>query len=108
MAFEQNDLSGALFQNGEKKSVKHPDYSGSCKIGGVDYWVSAWDKISAGGKEYISLAFKVKEAKPAAEAPPTAAEKPTPAQPAANGKAEQKMQPKTGSKFDDMADDIPF
>jgi hypothetical protein len=62
MAYEQRDGQGSLFKNDEKKEAKHPDYRGSCKLNGVEYWISAWIKEGAKGK-WMSLALQPKEDK---------------------------------------------
>jgi uncharacterized protein (DUF736 family) len=61
MAFEQRDGSGALFKNERKQSDRHPDYTGSAMINGVDVGVSAWVKKSSSGKSFFSLAFNPKQ-----------------------------------------------
>ncbi len=60
---ERKDNSGALFPNDRKETDNHPDRTGSCRIGGVDYWISGWIKEGDKG-QYMSLSFKPKEAKP--------------------------------------------
>ncbi len=69
MAYEQRNLQGSLFKNGRKETDKHPDYNGSCMIGDVEYWISAWIKRPEGKDPFMSLAFKPKDnqAKPAAQ-----------------------------------------
>ena len=62
MAFEQKDMSGSLFKNERKENEKHPDYNGTAKINGQEYWMNAWIKESKGGKKFFSFSFKVKEA----------------------------------------------
>lgn len=57
--YEQKDMSGSLFKN-EKKSDKHPDYKGSCVIGGVEYWQSVWVKKDRNGNSYMSQSFTAK------------------------------------------------
>lgn len=64
MGYEQRDMSGSLFKNADKASDNHPDYSGSCLIGGTEYWMSAWLKESESGRRWMSFSFKPKEAKP--------------------------------------------
>ncbi len=59
---------GALFKNLKKDSEKHPDYKGNVNVGGTDYWLSAWLRVSKDGKTYMSLALQPKdEQKPAAK-----------------------------------------
>jgi len=49
-----NDMKGVLF-NAEKKSEKHPDYTGNVVINGVEYRLAAWKRTSKKGQNYISL-----------------------------------------------------
>lgn len=60
MAFEQNDNSGSLFKNDRKTESNHPDYTGTAKIGGVEFWMSAWLKEANSGKKFMSFSFKPK------------------------------------------------
>lgn len=69
MAYETKDNTGSLFQNKEKKSDNHPDYSGSMRINGVDMWISGWRKTSGNGTQFLSLAFKPKDGTSARPAP---------------------------------------
>jgi hypothetical protein len=63
MAFEQKDMSGALFKNEDRDAEKNqPHYQGSCKIDGVEYWQSAWVKTAKSGKTYMSFSYEKKEA----------------------------------------------
>lgn len=68
MAYEQRDNSGSVFKNDRKEKEGHPDWKGSAKIDGVEYWVSGWDKSGQKGP-WRSLSFQRKEAKPVAAAP---------------------------------------
>jgi uncharacterized protein (DUF736 family) len=61
MAYEQKDNSGSLFQNKEKRNENFPDYSGSVRIEGADWWISGWKKQSKDGKTYLSLSVKRKD-----------------------------------------------
>jgi uncharacterized protein (DUF736 family) len=53
---------GALFRNDDKTEEKHPDYRGNLNVGGTDFWLSAWLKVSKKGTKYMSLAIKPKNA----------------------------------------------
>jgi hypothetical protein len=64
--FETKDNSGGLFRN-EKKDASHPkwpDYSGTARVAGVDYWISGWVKTTKDGKKYFGLTLKPKEGSP--------------------------------------------
>jgi len=63
MAYEQKDNSGSLFRNERKTTQNHPDFTGSVKVGGVEYWLSAWTKPpkDATKKGFFSLAFTPKD-----------------------------------------------
>lgn len=65
---DNKELQGVLFPH-DKQTDKSPDFKGSCKIGGVDYYVAAWKRTSQAGNGYLSLAFQVKEAKQKQTAP---------------------------------------
>ncbi len=56
--FEHNDDSGSMFVNERKTKPNHPDRTGSCKVGGVNYRVSGWIKPGKNGKkDWLSIAF---------------------------------------------------
>lgn len=57
---EQRDNSGTVSANAKKSDPKHPDYKGNCTIGGVEYWVSGWNKVGSFGP-FVSLAFEKKD-----------------------------------------------
>lgn len=71
MAFEQKDNSGAIFRNERKEKDTHPDRTGSCMIGGKEYWVSGWIKEHDTKGSWLSLAFKPKDEKPASKPAPS-------------------------------------
>ncbi|MDF1690705.1 MAG: hypothetical protein P1U35_14000 [Cycloclasticus sp.] len=56
-----NTNSGAIFPAREKKSEKHPDMTGSLNVGGVEYYVSAWTKVSKQGQKFLSLSVNPKQ-----------------------------------------------
>ncbi len=61
MAYEQRDNSGSLFKNDKKEKENHPDYKGSCMVGGVEMWMSSWLKTSGSGTKFMSFSFQPKE-----------------------------------------------
>jgi hypothetical protein len=67
MAYDNNN-SGILSKNERKESEKHPEYTGTCEVDGVEYWISAWVKEGKeggkmAGKKFFSLSFNPKEQK---------------------------------------------
>ena len=56
MTFD-NTNRGALFVNTNKKTEKHPDYSGTVNINGTDHFISGWKKTSKGGQTYLSISI---------------------------------------------------
>lgn len=70
MAFQQRDMSGALFRNEEKTEETHSDYKGSAKINDVEYWVNGWiNTAKRTGKKYMSIRFTLKETTPRSPVP---------------------------------------
>jgi uncharacterized protein (DUF736 family) len=57
-----NTNRGVLFRNDKKESEKHPDFTGSMDVGGVDHYLSAWVKESKQGKKFFSISIKPKDA----------------------------------------------
>jgi len=60
MAYEMKDGQGSLFKNDRKTSDKGPDYKGSLKLNGEEYWIAAWIKDGKKGK-WMSLSVVPKE-----------------------------------------------
>jgi len=56
-----NTNRGVLFRNDKKESEKHPDFTGSIDVGGVDHYLSGWIKESKQGKKFFSLSVKAKQ-----------------------------------------------
>ena len=56
-----NNNRGVLFKNNEKKTDKHPDYTGSATIDNEDKYMSAWINESKSGKSYLKISFSKKE-----------------------------------------------
>jgi hypothetical protein len=65
MAYD-NTNSGMMARNENLKTDKHPEFSGSINVEGVDYWLSAWvNEGKPGGKmegrKYFSIKINRKE-----------------------------------------------
>ena len=65
MAYD-NTNSGMMMRNDRRQTDKHPEFTGSINIEGVDYWISAWvnegkpgSKIE--GKKYFSIKVNRKD-----------------------------------------------
>lgn len=74
MAYD-NTNSGILARNENRKTDKHPEFTGSINVDGVDYWISAWvNEGKAGGKmegkKYFSLKVNAKEQRAPAQGRP--------------------------------------
>ena len=65
MSYVQKDNSGSLFKNDKRESDNHPKAKGSAQIDGVEYWVSAWTKVTKDGDKWQSLSFQKKDDKSA-------------------------------------------
>lgn len=72
MASDRTDNNGALFKNDRKEQEKHPDYTGSAVVDGIEYYLSAWIKEPSGKAKakWMSVAFTRKDAKRAVNTPP--------------------------------------
>ena len=55
-----NTNRGVLFKAKDRKSDKHPEYTGSMNVDGTDHWLSAWVNESKAGQKYFSLSIKPK------------------------------------------------
>lgn len=54
MAYQHKEGQGSLFKN-EKQNERQPDLRGSIMIKGVTYNISAWNRTSQNGRQYLSL-----------------------------------------------------
>lgn len=54
MAYQHKEGQGSLFKN-EKQNDRQPDFKGSIMIKGVTYNISAWNRTSQNGRQYLSL-----------------------------------------------------
>lgn len=92
--FQPRENSGALFRNVRKSKDTHPDFTGECVIGGVEYRISGWARESKAGNRYTSLAFT------RADQVPVKA-KPIPA-------TGPQAKPREPGEDDDKQEDIPW
>jgi len=57
-----NTNRGVLFSERDKKTKDDDrDYSGSINIGGCEFWLSGWIKVSKKGQKFLSLSVKPKD-----------------------------------------------
>ena len=68
MANYDNTNSGIITRNERRTTDKHPEYTGSLNVEGVEYWVSAWvNEGRAGGKlegkKYFSIKLTRKDSR---------------------------------------------
>ena len=54
MAYQHKEGQGSLFKN-EKQNERQPDFRGSIMLKGVTYNISAWNRTSQNGRQYLSL-----------------------------------------------------
>jgi hypothetical protein len=55
MADYDNNMRGVLFHNDKGDNPKRPDMTGSLEIDGTKYRVSAWQKTSQKGTDFLSF-----------------------------------------------------
>jgi hypothetical protein len=60
MAYEQKDNSGSMFIE-DVGNTNRPNFKGSIRVKGEDYWISGWNNVSKNGKEFISLSVQDKK-----------------------------------------------
>ena len=58
MADYDNNLRGVLFPNDKGDNPKRPDMTGSLEIDGTKYRVSAWNKTSQKGTDFLSFVIE--------------------------------------------------
>jgi len=49
------DMRGSLWKNTKKEQPNQPDYTGNCKVDGIDYYLSGW--LDGGERKRISISF---------------------------------------------------
>jgi hypothetical protein len=55
-----NSNRGAIWPNTKKETDRHPDFTGSLDVDGVEYWVSAWKRSPDANPKAPSLRISVK------------------------------------------------
>jgi hypothetical protein len=55
-----NTNRGSIWKNDKKETEKHPDFTGSLNVDGVEYWVSAWKRKEGAAAKAPALSFQVK------------------------------------------------
>lgn len=70
--------SGGCWFNQERKSEKHPQYSGTINVEGVEYFIDTWVKDSNRneGEKFLSFSVKRKEKQENAAQKPVATDSP--------------------------------
>ena len=64
MAERRTEDVGSLGKNKRKERESHPSHAGSCRVGGKDYWISAFvNEDRETGERYFKLYFKAREAR---------------------------------------------
>lgn len=102
-----NELRGALWENGYKKADTHPDYKGTCQIEGVVYEVAMWEGKGDGRAPVFRLRFENKADADAARPARQGRERDRPASSAP--RQGRKPAPRQVDAIDeDLNDDIPF
>ena len=68
MSDYDNNNRGAIWKNEKRETDKHPHFTGTAMVEGVEYWVSGWKREGDNPKApALKFSFKRKEA-PAAPA----------------------------------------
>lgn len=55
-----NTNRGQIWRNEKKQDDKHPDFTGSLNIDGVEYWVNAWKRKEGANPRSPALSFSVR------------------------------------------------
>lgn len=60
MSEYDNSNRGAIWNNDQKKTDRHPDYSGSINVDGKEYWLSGWKKKPGQSDRAPLMSFSVR------------------------------------------------
>ena len=55
-----NENRGSIWPNDKKLTEKHPDFTGSINVEGVDYWLSGWKRKEGANPKAPVLSFSIK------------------------------------------------
>ena len=55
-----NTNRGSIWKNDKKDTDRHPDFTGSLNVEGVEYWVSAWKRRPDANPKAPALSFSIK------------------------------------------------
>jgi len=89
MADYDNTNRGSIWKNDKKETEKHPDFTGSLNVNGVDFWVSGWKRRADQNEKAPALSFSIKaKDDTSSQSKPVSNSKPDP--------------------MDDLDSDIPF
>lgn len=55
-----NTNRGQIWGNKKKESDKHPDYTGTLNVEGVEYWVSGWKRKEGANEKAPAMSFSIK------------------------------------------------
>lgn len=89
MSEYDNTNRGQIWGNKKKESDKHPDFTGTLNVEGVEYWVSGWKRKEGAHDKAPAMSFSIKLKEDGAK----------------QSKPTQAKQPQASNSFDD---DIPF
>ena len=113
MSYEQRKNEGALFPNDKEGNDKRPDHKGILDIDGVAWEVAAWEKVSKGGKRYLSLkaepskrkdvSSSVPDSRPATQGRPTSQSAPRTQQARPQGRNRSELSYEDGKALDDRS-----
>lgn len=59
MSEHNNENRGAIWKNPKKTTDKHPDFTGSLNVDGVEFWVSAWKRKEGASEKSPALSFQI-------------------------------------------------
>lgn len=69
-----DELRGVLFPEREKKSDRHPDFTGTVTVEGKEYRVAAWKRATkSDGRPFLSFTLEEKQVPTAEELDPEGA-----------------------------------